>query len=76
MIAVYNLQKQLYPDGPVAEQPAAIPVEVSSGDKMMETEDQKDPAGGESGMWRSSGDKALGLEPAHAPCQRGDLNLT
>lgn len=51
MIAEYNIQKQLCPDGPVAEQPAAIPVEVSSGDKMMETMGQKDPAGGKSGMW-------------------------
>lgn len=42
---------------------------------MMETEDQEDPAGGKSGMW-SIVDKALGLEPAHAPCQRGDPNLT
>ena len=43
---------------------------------MMETKGQKDPAGGKSGMWWSRGDKALGLEAAHAPCQQGDLNLT
>lgn len=76
MTAVYNLQKQLYPDGPGAEKPAAILVKGSSGDKTMETKESEGPRGQGWDMvkWQRQRN-AWGLDTASATFQRGELNL-